>query len=143
MMPAGRYYIGDLCYVIDGERWSEVCDLMFRDFVRGEYGEFTLKCGRRIAIYGTKYGDGTYLSNQGTDHCVDSGTIGCILDSETTRHEYENIDELGSFVEFSEPFETSEEDGVIKFGEVEIDTDPEYDEDDEWSDEDEDEEEDD
>lgn len=27
-MPAGRYYVGDLCYVMD-DVWDEVCDLMF------------------------------------------------------------------------------------------------------------------
>jgi hypothetical protein len=40
-MPAGRYYIGDLCYVMHPE-WSECCDLFFPpgSSSRGVDGEF-------------------------------------------------------------------------------------------------------
>jgi hypothetical protein len=31
-MPAGRYYIGDLCYVMHDE-WDEACALFFPDQV--------------------------------------------------------------------------------------------------------------
>jgi hypothetical protein len=50
--------------------------------------------------------------------------IGCIRiedirDPEATM---EQMQDLGTIVEFDEPFETSESDGVITFGCVEIDT---------------------
>ena len=53
-MPAGRYYIGDLCYVMHPE-WQECCELFFPPGApgRGVEGEFTLKDGRRFASYGT------------------------------------------------------------------------------------------
>ena len=122
-MPAGRYYIGDLCYVMHPE-WQECCELFFPPGApgRGVEGEFTLKDGRRFASFGTAYGDGTYSSNMTTVHSVDSGSIGCIRVEDIRDNEYDNIEELGAFVEFAEPFEVSANAGILKFGQVEIDT---------------------
>lgn len=115
MMPAGRYYIGDLCYVMHNE-WEEVCELT----INGDSwidGEFTLKDGRKFAIYSTKYGDGYY---EGIG--VDSGTIGCILVSDIDTKCSENRIDLGRQVDFPRIFETASHDGEIFFGEVHIDT---------------------
>ena len=124
VMPAGRYYVGDLCYVID-DAWSEVCDLMFAGKGNNE-GQFTLKDGRKFVIYGTRWGDGTYDSNVGTQHSVDAGVIGAILESECDK-KYEHIAELGAFIDFPEPWTHSGSggdrrgwDGVIRLGHVEI-----------------------
>jgi|694.fasta_scaffold48371_8 hypothetical protein len=121
-MPAGTYYIGDLCYVMKPE-WEEFCDITIEGYGCKD-GEFTLKDGRKFATYGTLYGDGTYRSNIGSYHSVDAGLIGCIRiedirDPEATE---EQMRDLGTIVEFDEPFETSEAEGVITFGCVEIDT---------------------
>ena len=88
MMPAGRYYVGDLCYVMSNEEWDEVCGLLFegRNDHGVNQGEFTLKDGRRFASYNTKYGDGVYESNMNTTHSVDSGNIGCILADDIKEH---------------------------------------------------------
>ena len=55
-MPAGQYYIGDLCYVMHDE-WDEVCHLLFGSSQTGRIkeGEFVLKDGRRFACYSTAY----------------------------------------------------------------------------------------
>lgn len=78
-MPAGKYYVGDLCYVMHDE-WDEVCGLFFKD--RDDHGcnegEFTLKDGRRFVSYNTKYGDGCYFDQHGNEYGVDAGLIGCI-----------------------------------------------------------------
>lgn len=130
-MPAGRYYIGDLCYVMHDE-WSECCDLMFvsdeQGFPREVKGEMALKDGRRFASFGTAYGDGTYTSNIGTSHAVDSGSIGCIRveDILDTTYDADRIQELGAIVEFDQPFEVSEDAGLLKFGHVEIETNDDY-----------------
>ena len=62
MLPAGKYYVGDLCYVMH-EEWDEVCGLFFKG--RTDHGcnqgEFMLKDGRRFACYNTRWGDGTYF----------------------------------------------------------------------------------
>ena len=87
-MTAGQYYVGDLCYVMH-DVWDEVCDLLFPDDVNSQQGEFTLKDGRRFAIYNTNYGDGEYdTSEWGHTIGVDSGTIGCILASDIRDNTY-------------------------------------------------------
>jgi hypothetical protein len=124
-MPAGRYYIGDLCYVMHPE-WDECCELFFPPGhpPRGVEGEFTLKDGRRFASFSTAYGDGTYSSNTGTSHSVDSGSIGCIRAEDIRDSEYtsEYLAKLGAFVEFTEPFEVSNDQGLLTFGHVQIKT---------------------
>ena len=123
-MPAGRYYIGDLCYVMHDE-WDEACTLFFPTYQsgRGVEGEFTLKDGRRFASFGTAYGDGTYNSNQGDSHLVDSGSIGCIRMEDIRDNTYDNIESLGAIVEFDQPFEVEKIDrGLLRFGHIEIDT---------------------
>jgi len=125
-MPPGRYYVGDLCYVIE-DAWGEVCDFMFAGKGNNE-GQFTLKDGRTIVIYGTRYGDGTYESNLGTRHSVDAGVIGAMLESQCDK-KYEHIAELGAFIDFPQPWTHSgsgdsrrDWDGVIRLGHVEIQT---------------------
>jgi hypothetical protein len=131
-MPAGRYYVGDLCYVMHPE-WDEFCELT----IKGEQcldGEFTLKDGRRFATVGTAYGDGTYYSNIGTEHPVDAGLIGCIRVEDIRDDQYNNIEELGAIVEFKEPFEVQKiGQGLLRFGHVEIETaDLQYEEEEEY-----------
>lgn len=126
-MPAGKYYVGDLCYVMHPE-WDECCELFFegRDDHGCNDGEFTLKDGRRFASYGTAFGDGVYTSNLGTAHCVDAGLIGCIRVEDIRDNSYENVEELGAIIDFPEPFDTYSEDGFIVFGHVEINTAEDY-----------------
>lgn len=114
-MPAGTYYVGDLCYVMHNE-WDEVCDLMFKDNPNGTSGRFTLTDGRIFAIYFTAIGDGCYYDQNGHLYGVDSGTIGCIL--------MEGIEpsNFGNVVTFDEDFETSAKDGVLSFGHIRIET---------------------
>jgi len=137
-MPAGKYYIGDLCYVMHPE-WDEVCDLFFPAGhpPRGVEGEFTLKDGRRFASFSTAYGDGSYRSNIGTGHSVDSGSIGCIRAEDIRDNAYDNIEELGAIVEFTQPFEVSSDQGLLIFGHVQIETAGDEDDYDCFSDEDE------
>ena len=122
-MPAGRYYIGDLCYVMH-DVWDECVDLFFPASAYPEQaeGEFTLKDGRRFASFGTAYGDGTYRSNIGTEHGVDSGSIGCIRVEDIRDDAYDNIEELGAIVDFDQPFEVSKDQGLLVFGHVQIET---------------------
>lgn len=115
-MPAGTYWIGDLCYVFDDDSWSEICDLP------GDgTGEFTLKDGRRIAIYSTAYGDGVYADQHMFKYGVDSGTLGCVLASEV------DVSTDGSIVQFDYDFETKYDDGNVVIGYIKIDTDPDCD----------------
>ena len=119
-MPAGKYYIGDLCYVMH-DAWNEFCDITI-DGHNCEDGEFQLKDGRRFATYGTAYGDGEYQVNIGGSCDVDAGLIGCIRVEDIKDDTYSDISKLGIVVEFTSPFETGETNGVIYFGHVRIDT---------------------
>lgn len=125
-MKAGKYYVGDLCYVIS-DFWDEYCDLVFPSNKRVE-GELTLPNGIKIASFGTAFGDGCYTDNFGNEYCVDSGGIGCILVSDIPG-EFHGT-KLGAVIEFAEDFEVSSDGENLFFGHVVIETgaDP-YDED--------------
>jgi hypothetical protein len=131
MMQAGKYYVGDLCYVMHPE-WDEACNIFFqgRDDHGCNEGEFNLKDGRRFVSYSTKYGDGCYEDQNGNVYCVDAGLIGCIK-VEDIRDEISEKEmmRLGNIVEFKQPFtchggRTREWDGVIQIGHLRIETDP-------------------
>ena len=128
-MPAGKYYIGDLCYVMDDVEWDEFCSITI-DGQRVLDGEFQLKDGRRFATYGTAYGDGVYYDQYGHSYSVDAGLIGCILVEDIRAEKYENLLDLGSIMEFDKSFATSggrnDEgwEGLIQFGHVLIETNP-------------------
>ena len=122
MMPAGEYYIGDLCYVMHKE-WDEVCSLFFKGNTNGScnQGEFVLKDGRRFAGYNTKWGDGEYRDQFNNRYLVDSGCIGCILASDIVEMDTRNID-LGNVIKMTKEFDTSNIDGLISFNNITIET---------------------
>jgi hypothetical protein len=119
MMRAGKYYVGDLCYVMS-ESWDEVCSLITkRTQSRILEGEFNLKDGRRFAVYSTKYGDGTYYDGEGGRYFVDAGVIGCILESDIVANERNDVDG-GNVIVFKEDFNTSSDGENITIGNVTI-----------------------
>jgi len=127
LMPAGQYYIGDLCYTdlgSDDAVWTEVCAKSFTD--SGRRGEVqTLSDGRKFILLGTAHGDGVYAmrDDKGLTAaylCVDAGSIGCILLSDIGGTKFEQSD--GFEATFTEDFTVSGTDGVLRFGEFMIDT---------------------
>lgn len=135
MMPAGVYYVGDLCYVMSDEEWDEFCSLT----IKGNNcidGEFNLRDGRRFATYGTKFGDGEYRDQFGNTYSVDAGLIGCIRFEDIKTVKYEDFERLGKIIEYKSDFVTAggrqndDWDGVIQIGELRIDTDPVFEEED-------------
>jgi hypothetical protein len=134
MMPAGKYYIGDLCYVMADDEWLDICDITIQG-TRVLEGEFQLKDGRRFAMYSTAYGDGVYYDEYGHSYSVDSGSIGCILlDDIKYVDNFDQFLDVGAILEFDEDFVTvggrgeSDWDGRIQFGHVVIETTPSYEE---------------
>lgn len=135
MFPAGKYYVGDLCYVMHDE-WDEVCGLFFkgRDDHGCNEGVFTLKDGRRFASFNTKFGDGCYFDQYGNEYGVDAGLIGCIAMNDIDLTVDGNSTDGGQIVEFMHDFivqgrqdgtRRNDWDGVIKIGHIVIETDPE------------------
>lgn len=129
-MPKGEYVIVDLCYVMDND-WDEVCSLLFQkneDEADGSRtgGVFQLRDGRKFALYGTAWGDGSYGDNLGRSYGVDAGVIGCIATKDLPN--WQGSVHGGNVHTFTEDFETGYDNGTIFFGDVRIETDPEYDE---------------
>lgn len=120
-MQAGKYYVGDLCYVLSDKDWSDVCRLTIADD-KTLQGEFNLPDGRRFAIFGTAYGDGEYSDQLGNDYFVDSGTLGCILYDSISADKYDDISELGAIITFDNEFDVEEDHGQISFGYLTIET---------------------
>lgn len=117
-MKAGKYWIGDLCYVLPREHWRALCALMGGS----TSGEVKLPTGETVWWSQTDHGDGYYYDRTGRGYGVDSGTIGCIL-----------VDEIppgkttteGHTHEFSKPFDcygAEDNDGNIEIGHVVIST---------------------
>jgi hypothetical protein len=137
MMPAGKYYVGDLCYVMHPQ-WEEFCYLTIRgnDLIEGE---ITLGNRVKVASFCTYFGDGFYEDQDGGGYPVDAGLIGCIrvedIDDPKVVIPEDEIIKFGQIIEFPEEFECSSDDGVIHIGHIRIDTkgedDDEFDEDEE------------
>lgn len=140
-MPAGTYYVGDLCYVMTNEEWDEFCSLT----TKGNQcidGEFNMPDGRRFATYGTAWGDGLYRDQHGNKYSVDAGLIGCIRIEDIRAEKYLDIEELGAIHKFQTDFVTSggrgnrDWNGVIRIGRINIETDPDgddYDDNDDYN----------
>lgn len=92
--PPGKYYIGDLCYVLDDKLYENV-------FGGQEYedGLYTQKGGKYFfMVAGTSWGDGTYEGSDGKEFCVDAGIIGICPESLMAKD-----DGGGHMYDFKEP----------------------------------------
>ena len=123
LMPAGTYYVGDLCYVMHNE-WDEFCDLT-TDGMRCLDGVFQLADGRQFATFSTKYGDGEYYDQLGNSYPVDAGLIGCIRVEDLTEEVRVGT---GKICHFNSDFPVGSQNGLITIGDLVIDTAEEYDE---------------
>lgn len=118
-MPAGRYYIGDPCYVIAD--WDAFCHVWFQQ----DGGIFDFD-GYSVCAYNTQYGDGCYPASDGSMLGVDAGIIGAVPAALMTTGDYD----MGTEVEFREPFECYRDyDGRMHFGTFEVMTGDEENED--------------
>lgn len=129
-LPAGKYYIGDLCYVYNNnhprerELWDQVCNDM--DFDDRYCVVDTTVDGVRMVYASTAYGDGSYEDNKGNSYCVDAGIIGIMSADICNKDYFESPKsawgDLGHFHEFKEDFEVVIELCSFKFGDIFIDT---------------------
>jgi len=126
-VPAGTYYIGDLCYVINDDVWDEVCNAMFPDGIHPKDGLIEVR-GHQMISFSTMWGDGMYYGH-GYEFPVDAGLIGLIsmdsLDENALGGKRDNeaeIADFGAIVEFKEDFECYSDNGYLVFGHIGIDT---------------------
>lgn len=121
-LPAGKYYIGDPCYVIDDEVWGEFLDPFWSSRPAGVF-DFD---GHTCACFNTAWGDGQYkLEPIGDWLPVDAGIIGAIPAVLCTRGGAHD----GAMVEFDEPFTCQAVNGKLYFGEYSVETNEDYDDD--------------
>lgn len=121
-MPAGRYYVGDLCYVMH-DAWTEAVDLMFPSAAEGfesVNGILTLKDGRQFAIFSTSYGDGVYYDQWDNEYPVDAGSIGCIRLDDIKDPDADIT--LGTVIDFEQDFDVGSDGENLKFGHIIIAT---------------------
>ena len=110
-MPAGYYYIGDACYLLARDDYAKVLNDNY-EFVCGKVR------GRRVAIFETDHGDGTYYDNERRAYYVDAANIACVpVEIAKTDH-----DNLVNVVQFVKSFECYSENGFIRFGDIVINT---------------------
>jgi hypothetical protein len=123
-LAAGKYLIADPCYVLEEEVYSrllkETSYFMYESVDRG--GVMVDKqSGKFFAVFSTKYGDGIYYDESGFKYGVDAGCIACIpVELCNKGEDSEYINE----VYFARDFEVRYDDGLIVFGDVNINTDP-------------------
>lgn len=125
MLPAGTYYIGDPCYVLSKEQWSEVCEAIAQvgeEQFANQALELMIDNKFPIGIAPTLYGDGEFhiSGDKSLLIPVDSGTIGCVPIEHV--QDLEEAKELGWVTEFNEPFEIRYDEGVIRFGKEWVNT---------------------
>ena len=116
-LPAGKYYIGDPCYVMRN-RWDEVCEKMFEPGYKDDFIEID---GHKMWVHSTSYGDGIYPSNKHIAFMVDAGLIGAVPlelcdDPDETEVSYAAI------ITVEKDLECEYRDGVFSIGEYVIDT---------------------
>ena len=119
-----EYWISDLCYVLDGEEWDELIALTERN----PGPEYTLKGNRKVFMLPTFHGDGQYFDAESREYWVDSGFIGAIKVSDIVDEDkFTNATEMELGQRAVMPYDLSADNvteyfGVLKFGEVIIDT---------------------
>ena len=93
-LPAGKYYIGDICYVNeDGNEDEDGIDKYSPywafDWNGFEDGLYSCKKGS-FMVASTAYGDGGYTDNLGNSYGVDGGNIGIMSANLLPKDWYDN-----------------------------------------------------
>ena len=124
---AGKYYIGDPCYVVkEHEDWMKLLE----DTNYFQNDNQTYK-GFPIFASGTAYGDGCYYDQEGREYGVDAGLIGIV-----PFEAIEGDGRGGQIIEFQEDFHVGcSEDSVFTFGNIVIYTGNEDEDEDDWEEE--------
>ncbi len=121
-VPAGTYFLGDPCYAVPDEDWMpllESCDYFNAD--RNDTGSPVGRVrGFEVLAFGTKYGDGEYLDQYGKSYPVDAGLIGLTPVGLIADTGYALP--LGQIVSFDRETLCYEDDGILTFGHIVINT---------------------
>ena len=121
---AGKYYVGDLCYIVSDANWDLIIDKTgcfgLSDKASDGWfeGAFEHK-GRKCFLGSTRWGDGAYYDDKGREYFVDSGSLGImpveILD---LPHNFD----YAHIINFEKDFSCVEVSGHFLLGDIEIET---------------------
>ena len=113
-LPAGRYFIGDPCYVLDDQDWLRFCS-WFDRLEAGEETEEDREEWNGVAADYTAYGDGVYSTSNGV-FSVDSGMIGAVEESywKNGKEDLDRYNELGNVVVFEDDITFESNSGTFK-----------------------------
>ena len=113
-LPPGKYWIGDLSYVME--------DYFDKHYCLVENGTYQRENGINFARFSTAYGDGFYYDYEGNEYGVDTANIGCISIDGILE---EANGDLGKYHIFDYPFKCvwHETGGYIQYGDIWIQTD--------------------
>jgi hypothetical protein len=110
-VPAGKYVLGDPCYAVPQELWSDACDTS--DCFTRPIG-IVSRDGTRHKVLGfsTKWGDGVYRGSNGFEYGVDAGLIG-LVPWELAKDNFDP--DLSTIIEFDRDVVVTNEDGYMNF----------------------------
>lgn len=124
-LPAGTYRIGDPCYSVPDDRWSEWLDAAGLDNAKDHL--LADLDGHLIVGLFTLYGDGEYIDQRIRRYGVDAGLIGMVpVDLPGLRSDYGTDEEAAATgVYHVETFESPVrvrrfKDGTLEFGSIAI-----------------------
>ena len=117
-IPAGKYYLGDPCYMVPDDEWH---DLLYTcQTFQEPVG--TLRDGTKIYALPTAYGDGQYTGSDGFSYGVDAGLIGLVPVGIKLDDDSKQCLDLVNIVEFLTDTVMYDDNGVLTFGHIVIDT---------------------
>ncbi len=124
-MPAGKYFVGDPCFVVKDEMWMDW--LKAADYTHNRHLVADTPDGYQVVGFNTAHGDGIYYDQFGTQYGVDAGLIGLVPYEHNPEHisaEVEKFSIRCHLVTFDSPFVASvDENGNMQFGHITIITD--------------------
>jgi hypothetical protein len=115
-LPAGKYYIGDPCYVFNDETWDTLIEKHWDSMRHGEIFELN---GQQLWMHSTKFGDGVYDDQNGTEYGVDAGLLGIVP---IALIEDPAGEENGTVLEFQRSVVVSYDNGTFYIGNITIKT---------------------
>lgn len=125
VLNPGTYWIGDISFAFpnptpDKDPWEDVLQQTGFFHTSSYFKNDHLELWADFAAQGT----GQYLSSCIVIFPVESRLIGIISESslDYLKSNREELDQLGMFITFHEPFEVFKENGVFYIGPIEIDT---------------------
>lgn len=116
VLPAGEYYLADPCYVLPRGDYDYIIDHLNEQLIH-------LKDGTSIALFHAEGGDNIYADKTGRHYAVDSGTIAAIP-IQIGAPDSPQMEDRQFFhrVNFERDFKCFDDNGVLHFGQVEINT---------------------